>query len=230
MCVLNSSCVWSQVLVNHFVDRGLGNISLQIETSNRFSFWRMHSIFSAQVCGNPGNFFSEAFHVSLHYEVRWRLGYVTGMLLSVRRPNIAFNGGIENHINLMCILMNSVILLIPMSASCHCLSDTLGLRRLTPCPRRFWINSNDYDLCHKIESILNFKKRVSFFNDSSLIFDFIVLCEGSILDSSCTPCFVWSVESASLFGSRKFHFGLMLPRSVSLTKPFYSISKLRNDC
>jgi len=151
MHVLNSSCLRSQVLVTHTVVRGLGYISLQIETWNRFPFRRMYSIFSSQVCGHPGNFCSEAFHISLHYKVRWGLGYVTRILLSVCRPNIAFNNGNEHHINAMCILMNRVILLTPTSASCHCLSDTLGLRRLTPCPRCFRINSNDYDLCHKIE-------------------------------------------------------------------------------
>jgi hypothetical protein len=88
-------------------------------------------------------------HISLHYKVRWRLGYVTRMLLSVRRRNHAFND--DNDINAMCILMNRVILLTPTSASYHSLSDTLGLRRLIPCPRCFRINSNDYDLCHKIE-------------------------------------------------------------------------------
>jgi hypothetical protein len=99
------------------------------------------------------------------------------MLLSVRRPNIAFNDGNENHSNAMFVLMNSVIPLTTMSASCHSLSDKLGLRGLTPCPRPFQINSNDYDLCHKIESILNLKKKeCPFFNDSSLIFDFVALC------------------------------------------------------
>ena len=35
------------------------------------------------------------------------------------------------------------------------------------------------------------------------------------------------MEFASLLESWKFHFGLMLPRSVSLTQPFYSVCKLR---
>jgi hypothetical protein len=51
MYVLNSSWLRSQVLVNHFVDRCLGYINLQIETWIRFTFSRMHSIFFSQVCG-----------------------------------------------------------------------------------------------------------------------------------------------------------------------------------
>jgi hypothetical protein len=36
MYVFNNSRLRSQVLVNHFVDRGLGYISLQTETCNNF--------------------------------------------------------------------------------------------------------------------------------------------------------------------------------------------------